>query len=460
MKHRSLLFMALTVPFLFSNCRKDKYEAKPSPAEVTSSAVSSNGPAGTIAARSVYAGFPEAFESGTKTAYAAADVTLSTGSWNFDDALLGTSTSDHKNGSKCVRMQNTGKITMLFNKTAGAYEVSIKHAKYGSDASSTWGLWYSTNSGSSWTQTGSNITTSSTTLATATFSMSIDGNVRFQLRKLGGGRLNIDDFSITDNTADGGGATRDDNMAMGNPSGATTSTGNPNNYLLIKSQYALSYNNSRGIANWVSWHLSTAWKGTATRCDCFTQDATLPSGFYKASTSNYTSTGFDRGHMCPSDDRDGSDTDNAATFKMTNIEPQAPNLNQQVWASLETYCRTLIDAGNELYIISGNYGQGGTGSNGGTTNTIASGNITVPSNYWKVIVVLPSGSNDVSRVSSSTRVIAVNMPNNQSVNAHTWGWYRTSVDAIESATGYNFLSNVTTTIQASIESTVDAGPTN
>lgn len=459
MKLRSLLFMALSVTILFSNCRKDRYDATPVSDTASSPANTGTSATGTIAARSVYTGFPETFESGTKTAYAAADVTLSTGTWNFDDALLGTSASDRKNGSKSVRMQNSGKITMKFNKTEGAYEVSVVHAKYGSDASSTWGLWYSTNSGSTWTQTGSTITTSSTSLTTTTFSMNIDGNVRFQLRKLSGGRLNIDDFSITDNTVDAG-ATRDDNMAMGNPSGATSNTGNPNNYLLVKSQYVLSYNNSRGISNWVSWHLSAAWKGSATRCDCFTQDATLPSGFYKASTSNYTNTGFDRGHMCPSDDRDSTDTDNAATFKMTNIEPQAPNLNQQVWASLETYCRTLVDAGNELYIISGSYGTGGTGSNGGTTNTIASGNITVPSNYWKVIVVLPVGTNDVGRVSTSTRVIAVNMPNTQSVNAHTWGWYRTSVDAIEAATGYDFLSNVSTTIQAGLESTVDSGPTN
>ena len=290
--------------------------------------------------------------------------------------------------------------------------------------------------------------------------MTVSGNVRFQVRKLSGGRLNIDDITITDNASGGGTATRDDNMGMGNPSGATTSTSNSNNYLMVKTQYALSYNNSKGMANWVSWHLSTAWKGTATRCDCFTQDASLPSGYFKASTSNYTSTGFDRGHMCPSDDRDGSSTDNAATFLMTNITPQAPHLNQITWEALESYCRTLITQGNELYIIAGGYGTGGSGSNGGTTSTIASGSINVPSHFWKVIVVLPIGTSDVSRVTTSTRVIAVDMPNTQTVNNHTWDYYRTTVDAIESATGYDFLSNVSTSIQSTIESTVDNGPTN
>lgn len=405
----------------------------------------------------IYNGFPETFESGSKTAYAAANVTLATGSWNLADALIGTSASDLKNGSKSVRMQNSGTVTMNFNGTTGASMVTFVYGKYGADANSTFELWMSVNSGSTWTKVGGTITASTNTLTTAIFNMSVTGQVRFQVRKTGGGRLNIDDFTIDDNDSN---PTQDDNMGMGNPSNATNNIGIPNNYLMVKTQYALAYNSSRGTANWVSWHLSSAWKGTVTRCDCFTGDNTLPTGYYKAVTSNYTNTGFDRGHQCPSDDRDGTSIDNAATFVMTNIMPQAPNLNQITWAALETYCRTLMTQGNELYIISGGYGNGGTGSLGGTTNTIANGKITVPSRYWKVIVVLPIGSNDVSRVSTSTRVIAVDMPNIQTANSQPWGNYRVSVNAIEASTGYDFLNLVSTTIQASIEASADTGPTN
>jgi endonuclease G len=254
-------------------------------------------------------------------------------------------------------------------------------------------------------------------------------------------------------------ATRDDNLAMGNPSGAVAdATNSPNNYLLTKTQYTMSYSRDQGKPNWVSWHLSTAWLGSAARQDNFAADASLPSSWYHVGATSYLGSGFDRGHNCPSADRTGSVADNSATFLMSNMMPQAPTNNQQTWANLENYCRTLASAGNELYIVAGSYGKGGTGTNGYYT-TIDGGHITVPSNCWKVIVVLPVGTSDVSRVSTSTRVIAVNMPNTNSLST-SWGSYRTSVDAIESATGYNLLSAVSSTIQSSIESKTDTGATN
>ena len=75
-------------------------------------------------------------------------------------------------------------------------------------------------------------------------------------------------------------SSRDDNLALGNPSSAVASTSSPTNYLLVKDQYSLSYNRDQGKPNWVSWHLSSAWLGLATRQDNFAADADLPSGWY------------------------------------------------------------------------------------------------------------------------------------------------------------------------------------
>ncbi len=252
-------------------------------------------------------------------------------------------------------------------------------------------------------------------------------------------------------------ATRDSHLALGNPSGATTNPANYTNYLLSKPQFALSYHRDKGKPNWVSWHLSRAWLGSAPRQDNFAADAALPTGWFRATSSSYTGSGFDRSHNCPSADRTGSVADNSATFLMTNMMPQAANNNQRTWVGLENYCRTLVSQGNELYIICGSYGSGGIGTNGYAT-TIAGGNVAVPSNCWKVVVVLPEGSADASRVTSSIRVIAIDTPNNQTLAA-AWGSYRTSIDAIEAATGYDLLSAVSSAVQATIEARVDDGPT-
>jgi endonuclease G len=117
-----------------------------------------------------------------------------------------------------------------------------------------------------------------------------------------------------------------------------------------------------------------------------------------------------------------------------------------------------VGQGNELYVICGSYSRGDTGSNGFLT-TLDQGRVTVPAHCWQVVVVLPMGNNDASRVSSATRVIAVDTPNDNSLST-VWGTYRTSVDAIETATGYDLLSAVPSAVQQVVEARVDTGPTN
>ncbi len=144
--------------------------------------------------------FFEDFETGSKTSYASADVTLGTGTWTLNDALLGTSASDPKNGLQSVRMRNSGTLSMKFDHATGAGTVTILHAKYGSDVNGTWQLWYSTNGGSSYIQTGSTVSTTASALQTVSFTINVSGNIRFQIRKTDAGtnRINFDDFSISD----------------------------------------------------------------------------------------------------------------------------------------------------------------------------------------------------------------------------------------------------------------------
>lgn len=141
----------------------------------------------------------EGFDTGSKGSYTTGNVTFTSGAWALNDALLGNSSSDAKNGTQSVRIRNSGKLTMGFNFATGAKTVSVAHAMFGSDASATWSLWYSTNSGSTWAQAGSAVTTNSASLSTATFTVNVSGVIRFEIRKTDGSsnRLNMDDFKIS-----------------------------------------------------------------------------------------------------------------------------------------------------------------------------------------------------------------------------------------------------------------------
>lgn len=102
----------------------------------------------------------------------------------------------------------------------------------------------------------------------------------------------------------------------------------------------------------------------------------------------------------------------------------------------------------------GNYGEGGIGDNGYETH-IANGFITVPESIWKVIVVIEHGDNDLQRVNNNTRVIAVDMPNEQSVAGFDWDIFRVSVDELEAKTGLDFMSRLSEDLQMVLEESVD-----
>ncbi len=105
----------------------------------------------------------------------------------------------------------------------------------------------------------------------------------------------------------------------------------------------------------------------------------------------------------------------------------------------------------------GSYGTGGIGSaSASVVNTISNGKITVPSNVWKVAVLLKKGNNDISRVSATTRVIAINTPNINGTSS-SWKDYIVTVRDIEGATGYNLLSSLPQNVQDLVEKVKDPG---
>lgn len=233
-------------------------------------------------------------------------------------------------------------------------------------------------------------------------------------------------------------------LALGNPSGA--SAADPNNYLLINKYFALSYNRDKGIPNWAAWRISKNELGDFPRPDPdpFRPDDRLPKNWQRVTPSDYTRSGFDRGHLAPSADRSASVEGMSETFLMTNMTPQTGDLNRGPWQKLEGYLRTLVTRGSDVYIYSGVYGEKGKLKN----------KVSIPTNSWKIAVVVPSGV-PPSAINENTRVIAVDMPNVKGIKNADWQIYRTSVRQIEQNTGYDFFSNLPPNVQNALETKID-----
>src|SRR5476649_2552820 len=98
MKNKKLLILALGALLFVAGCKKNNPTQDNNTGTTgTTGTTGSTGSTGTTST-STYA-VTETFESGSKTAYADANVALNTGSWDFNDALIGNLATDVKDGT-------------------------------------------------------------------------------------------------------------------------------------------------------------------------------------------------------------------------------------------------------------------------------------------------------------------------------------------------------------------------
>jgi endonuclease G len=78
--------------------------------------------------------------------------------------------------------------------------------------------------------------------------------------------------------------------------------------------------------------------------------------------------------------------------------------------------------------------------------------VAVPDSCWKIVVILDKGQKPKD-ISSSTKVISVMMNNGQyDKSNNSWELYKTTINAIEKSTGYDFLSDLPDALEEQIES--------
>ena len=210
---------------------------------------------------------------------------------------------------------------------------------------------------------------------------------------------------------------------------------NYNEQLIEHIGYTVSYNNQWNLPNWVAYELTAEEvQGTEERSDKFTADPCITSD--AVISSDYTRSGYDRGHMAPAGDMKWSKQAMEESFYMTNICPQIHNVNAGDWKELEEFARDLAMYYNSIYICCGPIVT--------NNDTLTIGNerkIRVPSEFYKAF--LRKKDDDTW---TSIGFIIPNKAGNKPLLT-----YIVPVDSIEEKTGINLFFNLPDSIESIIE---------
>ncbi len=160
--------------------------------------------------------------------------------------------------------------------------------------------------------------------------------------------------------------------------------------------------------------------GNAKRLDSFYLDPNVPAECQQTTTKAYGNK-YDRGHQVPVNHLDSSKTAIKQTNFMTNILPQAANMNRGAWLLTEEIIECYRDIG-ELLVIGGVI----WGNNASDDYFVQSHGVKTPDAYWKVIV-RGKGQDE--------RAIAWIVPNSQDAKRANLDNYLVTVDEIERVTG-------------------------
>jgi len=196
--------------------------------------------------------------------------------------------------------------------------------------------------------------------------------------------------------------------------------------------YSLSYNETHEQAEWVAYELKKSHlSSTNFKRPYFEIDKAVKSG--AAHWRNYKQSGYDRGHLCPAGDRRFSKEAHDETFLTSNISPQEHQFNAGIWNTLEQKVRYWARKYDGVFVVTG-------GVLKGNMKTIGDEDVSVPNQFYKVLIDYNSGS---------TKMIAFLMPHKDS-NQPLYKFV-VSVDEIEELTGIDFFSELDNSIENKLE---------
>lgn len=194
----------------------------------------------------------------------------------------------------------------------------------------------------------------------------------------------------------------------------------------------VSFNRRLHIPNWVAWELTgDEADGTEPRYDKFSADESVDGC---PDTWDYSYSGYDRGHMAPAGDMKWDKEAMKQTFYLTNICPQAPDLNRGAWKRLEEKCRVKAHSDSALIVICGPI------LTDDIREFIGDSRVAVPKRFFKIIL---------SPFIADPTAIAFIMPNGEVPGGMQP--CAVTIDSVEAVTGHDFFSSLPDDIENILE---------
>lgn len=208
-------------------------------------------------------------------------------------------------------------------------------------------------------------------------------------------------------------------------------------------RYTFQYSPEHKQAVWVAYTLTVAEVSikNSDRSDDFRTDfRVINNGWGSAELSDYKGSGYDRGHLVASADRNDTKQENSATFVLSNISPQTKNLNRFAWNALETEVRKLAKKYEIIYITTAGVLNN---PNQKPIKTIGNG-VTVPESFYKALLIKYKGE---------YYAIGYLMPNKDDIDKD-FRKYAVTIDSLEKVTGLDFFPSLDDETENRIEAKI------
>lgn len=230
---------------------------------------------------------------------------------------------------------------------------------------------------------------------------------------------------------------------------------------------ALEWNSTMKHSNWVCFTFNSETSlDKVSRTDAWDVDPVLPKND-QVDNSYHTNDGFDRGHICASEDRVYCNEANKQTFYFSNMSPQLNAFNGGYWAKMENLVQrwgrsTQQGTFDTLYVAKGgtlnklliNFTSPIKGNDGVTPTTNAQGftvkGLACPAYYYMAVLAVKDGN---------YQAIGLLVPHDQNLNktpsAAELQTRAMSIAQLQEETGIDFFCNLPDDEELEVESKCD-----